>query len=188
MRLAWKREMSNPFAGWTNKMILAIDPGTDKSAWLIFDGQGVVSWGFDDNKTLLGKLDEVIERDAHELVIEQVASYGMPVGKEVFETVFWSGRFAQAWGREFHRMTRVAVKTHLCHSAMAKDGNVRQALLDRFGPKGTKKNPGKLYGLKSHAFAALALAVAFSEQNQQLMQPSTDPKAKEPEGISPALF
>jgi hypothetical protein len=64
----------------------------------------------------------------------------MPVGAEVFETIYWSGRFAEAYGVEHDaRITRIDVKMHLCHSPRAKDGNVRQALIDRFGKPGTKK-------------------------------------------------
>jgi hypothetical protein len=51
------------------------------------------------------------------------------------------------------------VKLHLCHSPRAKDANVRQALIDRLGPQGTKKNPGPTYGMKSHLWAALAVGV-----------------------------
>jgi hypothetical protein len=36
---------------------------------------------------------------------------------------------------------------------------VRQALIDRLGPQGTKKNPGPTYGMRSHLWAALAVAV-----------------------------
>jgi hypothetical protein len=48
---------------------------------------------------------------------------------------------------------------HLCNSMRAKDANVRQALIDRFGPVGTKKQPGKLYGVATHYWAALGVAV-----------------------------
>jgi hypothetical protein len=58
------------------------------------------------------------------------------------------------------------VKLHLCGSARAKDPNIRQALLDRFGPVGTKKAPGPLYGVKSHIWSALAVAVTASETKE----------------------
>jgi hypothetical protein len=45
----------------------------------------------------------------------------------------------------------------------AKDPNVRQALLDKIGPVGTKKNPGPLYGVSGHGWSALAVAVYASE-------------------------
>ena len=33
-----------------------------------------------------------------------------------------------------------------------------------FGEKGTKANPGKLYGVKSHIWSALALAVTYADK------------------------
>jgi hypothetical protein len=49
----------------------------------------------------------------------------------------------------------------------AKDANVRQALIDRYGGKaeaiGTVKKQGPLYRVKSHAWQALAVAVTASE-------------------------
>jgi len=32
-----------------------------------------------------------------ELVIEMPEARGMPVGKDVFETIYWVGRFCEAW-------------------------------------------------------------------------------------------
>ena len=60
----------------------------------------------------------------------------MAVGAEVFETVHWSGRFTEAlWPTPVVQLPRRAVKLHLCGSARAKDPNIRQALLDRFGAR-----------------------------------------------------
>jgi hypothetical protein len=66
---------------------------------------------------------------------------------------------AQVQGGDVSLVFRRDVKLHLCDSPRAKDGNVRQALLDRLGPQGTKKAPGPTYGVKSHEWAALAVAV-----------------------------
>jgi uncharacterized alpha-E superfamily protein len=88
----------------------------------------------------------------------------------VFETVFWTGRlFERAHYRaRVERMPRRAVKVHLCHSSRAQDSNVRVALLDRFGGReraiGKKQTPGPLYGLKSHEWSALAIAITWWDQ------------------------
>ena len=98
------------------------------------------------------------------LAIEMIASYGMAVGKEVYETVRWIGRFQECWAHpdEVKLVYRRDVKLHLCGSSKAKDPNVRQALLDLLGPQGNKRNPGPTYGVKSHAWAALAVAVTVA--------------------------
>jgi hypothetical protein len=49
----------------------------------------------------------------------------------------------------------------LCHNARANDANIRQALIDRYGPPGTRLHPGLLYGVVRDIWAALALAVAY---------------------------
>jgi hypothetical protein len=58
---------------------------------------------------------------------------------------------------------RHQVKMHICGHPRAKDSNIRQALIDKLGPVGTKAAPGPLYGVKSHAWAAVAVAVTVQE-------------------------
>lgn len=73
-----------------------------------------------------------------------IASYGMSVGKEVFETCVWIGRFTELavlQNIDVEYIYRAEEKMNLCHTMKAKDTNIRQALIDRFGVVGTKKNP-----------------------------------------------
>lgn len=141
--------------------IFAIDPGNTQSAWVVFDG-AVRGHGIIPNEEMLRI---VLTQDVGQLAVEMVESFGMPVGKEVFETVFWTGRFVQAWGpNRWVKVYRKEVKLHLCGSMRAKDPNIRQALLDRLGPQGTKKFPGPTYGIKSHEWSALAVAVFAADQ------------------------
>lgn len=151
------------------KVITAIDPGYEQSAVLTLDAGTLTDHRIAPNAQVLDWLRESTLGGV--LVLEQVESFGMAVGREVFETVYVTGRFAEAWfPRWVERMPRRMVKSHLCHSGRATDANIRQALIDRFGPTtekaiGTKKQPGPLYGIKSHEWAALALAVTFDDQH-----------------------
>lgn len=158
-------------------IILAIDPGTTQSGWCLYDeaAHRVHECGVADNGTLLYGINDMA---ADVLALEMVASYGMAVGKDVFETVRWIGRFQQAWSRPDDALLiyRRDVKLRLCNSTKAKDANVRQALLDMFprtgGGKtpqiGTKSQPGPLYGVSSHAWSALAVAVTAHHQITEL--------------------
>lgn len=163
-------------------MITAIDPGPTRSAYLEWDGQRITSTGLCDNDVILTSASLTTGR----LWIERVASYGMPVGAEVFDTCIWTGRFAQVYDgdpsfRTARFATRHAVKMHLCHSPKANDSTVRQALIDRFGapwtwtvpdpakPKKRIKVEGVTFGLVEDLWAAFALAVyAFDMQSQEL--------------------
>lgn len=151
--------------------VLAIDPGPTRSALItVRDGRPMPDFGIFDNDDVRGFLRELTRRSdgmVDVVVIEKVEGFGMAVGAEVFETVFWSGRFAEA-ARPIpvERVGRKAVKLHLCGSVRAKDPNIRQALLDRYGgsaAKGTKKAPGPLYGIAGDLWSALAVAVTYAE-------------------------
>lgn len=144
--------------------LLAIDPGTTHSGYVVMDADGVQLSGVAEN----GEIFDLIAAHGSSIAIEMIASYGMAVGREVFETCLWIGRFMQAAGPDRVRLVyRKDVKMHLCGSPRAKDANIRQALIDRWGGKaeavGTVKKPGPLYGVKSHAWAALGVAVTALE-------------------------
>ncbi len=149
--------------------ILAIDPGPTQSGWVSYSGGKVLCSGVDVNEHLIHR----VEQYTAPIAIEMIASYGMPVGAEVFETCVWIGRFIQcAQQKSKARLVfRRDVKLHLCGSSRAKDSNIRQALLDRYprtgGGKtpqiGTKAKPGPLYGVSTHAWAALGVAVYAAE-------------------------
>ena len=105
------------------------------------------------------------------VVIEKIESYGMAVGAEVFDTVWWAGRFAEAASRvPVVMLPRRAVKLALCGDSRAKDANIRQALIDRFGGSaavGRKAAPGPLYGICRDVWSALAIAVTYTIQRER---------------------
>lgn len=142
-----------------NNFVIGIDPGPEQSAYVEFDGSRVWRHGIETNKHLQTMMCSFVHEP---IFIEMIASYGMAVGASVFNTcaqIGWFEAVADWCGIEAHRVFRKDVKLHLCNSPRAKDANVRQALIDRLGPQGTKKAPGATYGVRSHEWAALAVAV-----------------------------
>lgn len=153
-------------------ILLSIDPGNSESAFATYDTEHgkPLSWQKIPNTELLycvENSDSSARRIDH-LAIEMVACYGMAVGAEVFDTCVWIGRFIQAWGGPFNFIYRKDVKLHLCGNLRAKDANIRQALIDRFGPGkelaiGRKASPGPLYGMSGDCWSALAVAVTHAD-------------------------
>ncbi len=146
-------------------IVLGLDPGPTESALVVYDGTKVWRHLKESNSDVLEILSTQY-RVGCVLVIEQIAAMGMAVGAEVFETCFWSGRFAQAWGGTFERLKRHEIKIHLCGNMRAKDANIRVALMDRFGGSksvGRKKTPGPLFGIAGDQWSALAVAVTWHE-------------------------
>ena len=147
--------------------IIAIDPGTTQSAYVLWNGKLIILRGIIGNDELILKLYQHNSVEfGSVLAIEKVACYGMPVGAEVFDTCIWTGRFWQAWQDSagvrdslVWLIERRKIKMHLCQDSRAKDANIRQALIDSLGAPGRKKEPGVTYGIHSHEWAALALAV-----------------------------
>lgn len=149
--------------------LLAIDPGPEQSALCYFSPKAnppTLSAGIFENKDALMLIKEFSDV---ELVIEMIASYGMPVGAEVFETCVWIGRFMQAHRGPNRRIFRKDVKLHLCGSMKANDAAIRQRLIDLYGAPGTKKKQGFTYGLTKDMWQAFALAVTASESQAGLI-------------------
>lgn len=148
-------------------MILAIDPGNEESAYVLMDEKTYkpIEFGKVGNPLMLIKLNEL---KYNKLVIEMIASYGMPVGASVFDTCVWIGRFIQNRKcPDFEYIYRKEEKINLCGSMKAKDSNIRQALIDRFGEVGVKKSPGFFYGFKKDVWAAFAVGCTYLDKRKE---------------------
>ncbi len=135
-------------------MIYGCDPGTDKSALVAFDGRKIHFAQIMLNDELLALVRRSKSLQGQVLAIESIASYGMPVGRETFETCEFCGRIreaAEANGAKVMRVFRKDVKIHLCNNGKAKDSNVSQALRDKYSKEVLK-------GIVSHLWAAMAVA------------------------------
>jgi hypothetical protein len=160
------------------RCILAIDPGSQYSAWLVYQPAttGVRAFGKVPNEELLASLragDWVDWPDVDVLVIEWMSPRGLPTSAQEFETMWWAGRFSEAaHPTRVERLKRDDVKFYLCgRRNKVNDSNVRAALIDRFGgiggkeaAVGRKATPGPLYGIADDVWAALAVAVVFADQ------------------------
>ncbi|MDR4039745.1 MAG: hypothetical protein Q3W86_07460 [Evtepia sp.] len=153
--------------------ILAIDPGDKQSAYCFIDSEGLRPLRF--AKAENAEVLLVLQLEKYDLVvIERLASYGMPVGRNVFETCEWVGRFTQAAQKPVDYIYRQDEKLYLCHDSRAKDANIRRALIDRFAThdlkngKGTKKNPDWFYGFSADVWAAYAVGITYTETKLKL--------------------
>lgn len=160
-------------------MILAIDPGDRQSAYVLMDEDCSIRnqiAGKLDNDLLMMLLKRLCKDERMTVVIEMVASYGMAVGREVFETCVWIGRFTQAArdaGCKVRYVYRIEEKLAICHDSRAKDSNIRQALIDRFARfdrrngKGTKSSPDTFYGFKADMWSAFAVGVTWLDKRER---------------------
>jgi hypothetical protein len=151
-------------------MILAIDPGPTHSAYTLIDHDcRPLDFGKLPNDDLRLLLDGSFAWQAEHIAIEMVASYGMPVGAEVFDTCVWIGRYLEATGGTAQLVKRGPIKLHHCNSARANDANITRALVDRFAPgepnrgKGTKHAPGWFHGFAADMWQAYALAIYIAD-------------------------
>ena len=78
----------------SSQIILAIDPGPERSGWVLYssDERNILAHGITSN-TVLRQQIKSGDITADQLVIERIASYGMPVGEDIFVTCFEIGKF-----------------------------------------------------------------------------------------------
>ena len=165
--------------------ILAIDPGNVRSGYVLVEYdeaeiRRVLRVGKVENAEMMQIISETAESAETDFAIEMIAGMGMAVGAEVFDTCVWIGRFwERALTRNFRRMEyiyRREEKLCLCGSPRAKDGNIRQALVDRYAPgqpnygKGTKKLPGFFFGFSADMWAAMAVSTTYHDKFVQCVK------------------
>ena len=160
-------------------IVLGLDPGSAESALVAWDPiERRVRFRC---KRFNGELaDVLLERHAAApdsvLVIERTKGYTMPLGKgddarrffpqQVLDTAEWSGYFrrvGEELGLRVEALDRRAVKLNLLGRASGTDAQVREALVDLIGPKGTKAAPGPTFGMSADLWAALAVAYVWHE-------------------------
>lgn len=164
-------------------MIFAVDAGDKVSSWVLFDPaeQRIeTKWLDMPNDDLLALIGTA---DYNVFAFERLAPMGFCVGKEVFDTIEWNGRFRHAAeirnGVTVFPITRKQCVVHHTGSAKGGDSAIRTAMIARFG----KENlPGVTYDV----WSALALSAFASDKMNlsggavliQSLQGGSQPKNK----------
>lgn len=153
-------------------LLLAIDPGSKESGFVVWDGSRILHKGKMENPVIAAIVRGNGAECDTQLCIEKITLY-QKVNDDIFDTIIWSGRFIQVW-TEWNKaapdpilITRTDIKSALLPGVPPKQRNdsaIRMALIDKLGAPGTKKDPGPTYGCSKDIWAALALAVVAWER------------------------
>ena len=155
-------------------MIIGIDPGTSESAYCIcdYDTLKPIEFAKISNADLLNNIDSMV-KVAREVAIEYMQSYGMAVGKEVFETCYLIGELQSritAGNKQVRRIYRKDEKLAIAGNLKANDTIIRHNLIDLFAKhdfktgKGTKDNKDWFYGFKADCWSAFAICYTAKMQ------------------------
>lgn len=147
-------------------ILLAIDPGPEKCGVVcLWDGKILLA-----EEACLDRVRFLISwqfTHAPDAVACEAITPQKTIGVSTIETCYAIGAIREmclmrAPIAEFHLVPRRDVIRALC-LGRANDAVVRAELESRGWTKGTKKAPGRAYGVAGHAWQALALAVAWVE-------------------------
>jgi len=142
--------------------ILAIDPGPLNSAFVLWDTEShdLLDKDIINSNELIHALGG--NRWSFDLcAIEMVQSYGMGVGKSIFETCLKVGQMLERL--RFHKDSQVKMYGRPSIKGQIggrNDTEIRSSLRMRYGDA---RKGEKLEGVKKDIWAALALAVALEE-------------------------
>lgn len=90
-------------------IILAIDPGSSKSGFVVYDTiqDSVVEFGKEENNSFISRYPELAKQQKMLVLIERPDFASAGIGREVLDMAIWCGRFIQAfpgnytYGRKF---------------------------------------------------------------------------------------
>jgi hypothetical protein len=165
-------------------MLLAIDPGTRESGFVILsDDCRVLRSGNESNQKIL---QEILRPSVKLVVVEEVA-YANMAGWTLFRTSWWCGAMcllAHQAGKPYHLLSRNEVKSSLGLSGQ-KDADVRRLCIAQYGGNeaqaiGTARDSGPLYTVTGHAWQALGLAIAWNIRHGSTRFQAAERKPKKP--------
>jgi len=143
----------------TASTIIGVDPGPEETAFaIVSSGYELVMADRIGNDAFIRALKAA---PLSHVAVESIQSYGMPVGRSVFDTCYMIGRVIQVCkDREvpFTLYPRPEYVRNLCGGSTTKDSVLRQALRLRFGEDAKKGDP--LYCLRGGSDKRSAFAVA----------------------------
>lgn len=165
-------------SGFRGGDIVAIDPGPKTSGivrWRPSELRVVQSSSQYDTKAMLEGL-RTGSLECYRLLVEDMQPMGV-VGRDVIDNAKLVGRIEEILeerGKQFRLVRRSWVKITLCGSSRAKDPHLTRVVKDmvremhgldddrqlRGRVSKTVNEPGPLYGVSGHAWAALALVMA----------------------------
>lgn len=148
------------------KSIIGLDPGSEKSAYVWWDGKAIMDRGIYPNEEILELLEGLYTkwREPIILAIETMVSIPGGGGKSIVDTIFWSGQFYNEWHGE-----KAKVPVHVVRKALGgkDDPGIRAALIVKFGEPGSAKNPNlityQLRGQGYHLWRAFAVCVFYMD-------------------------
>jgi Holliday junction resolvasome RuvABC endonuclease subunit len=116
--------------------LLAIDPGPEKSAYMLLEDGVPKSSAWESNHHLLDLCDDFRQMNhqwqADHLAIEYVYLRGMKVYQQAIDTIFWAGRFTQAWNGTHTLIDRRDVKAVLCGNQKADNTSIKYSIIDNY--------------------------------------------------------
>lgn len=161
--------------------ILAIDPGNEESAFVIWDTERkrCINKGKIKN---IDMLDIISNSNYKEACIEMISSYGMPIGQTTIDSCVWIGIFKneiENTGKKAYLIFRQSVKMHHCHSLNGiNDSSVNMVLKQKYGEDNTIKKPNLVFWneeveenmgtkyMNGDIWSALSIATYWSEKKE----------------------
>ena len=138
--------------------IIGIDPGPAETAYCVIDELKMICAEKLPNDEFLSWLRRLGGVEA--AAVEGIQSYGMPVGREVFDTCYMVGRIMEICDHQYIPAAiynRPEYSKALCGCGKITDAVLRAALMTRFG--GDKKGE-PLHQLKGSTDKRSAFAIA----------------------------
>ena len=154
-------------------IIVGIDPGPEISAvvfWTTETRKVEASWTAENS---MFRLDMIKARDRGNVdmcVIEGVAFYGKILNSATFETLMFIGKLQEIF-HENHKLVYFPdIAYHFCNARRGvKTSNINAVLRDRF-LKGTKKEPGAIWGVTGHEWSALSVAIFYADTRDSVRE------------------